>query len=99
MDWTPPLIPPSMVPFFERSRTESRGKFIGKKILTIHGADDRLVPYDQGEGDIKWIQDEVEGSKGVMKVQIMEGLGHVVTVDMVKMTAEWIWKYCLTNRA
>jgi len=88
-----------MVPFFESSRAESRGKFGEKRILTIHGGDDRLVPYDQGEEDIQRIQKEVEEGDGVMKVQVMPGLGHVVTVDMVKMTAEWIWKYCLTKRA
>jgi hypothetical protein len=98
MEWTAPLIPPSMVPFFERSRAEGHGVFGGKKILTIHGGEDRLVPYDQGEVDITRIQNEVEEGDGVMKVQVMQGLGHVVTVDMVKMTAEWIWKYCLTNR-
>jgi len=88
-----------MVPFFERSRAESQGKFGEKRILTIHGGDDRLVPYDQGEDDIKRIQQEVEEGSGVMNVKVMDGLGHVVTVEMVKMTAEWIWKYCLTSRA
>jgi hypothetical protein len=99
MDWTAPLIPPSMVPFFESSRVESHGRFGEKRILTIHGGDDRLVPYDQGEVDIKRIQKEVEEGGGVMNVKVMDGLGHVVTIEMVKMTAEWIWKYCLTNRA
>jgi len=78
---------------------DSHGKFGEKRILTIHGGDDRLVPYDQGEEDIKRIQNEVEEGGGVMTVKVMDGLGHVVTVEMVKMTAEWIWKYCLTNRA
>ena len=88
-----------MIPFFENAKSQSIGKFGGKKILTIHGAEDRLVPYEQGERDIKRIQGEVEEGGGVMKVQVLAGLGHVVTVDMVKMTAEWIWKYCLTNKS
>jgi hypothetical protein len=52
-----------------------------------------------GKDDIAQIQRLVEESQGVMKVQMMEGLGHVVTIDMVKMTAEWVWRYCLTSRA
>jgi predicted esterase len=67
--------------------------------LTIHGSEDKLVPYAVGKEDIGQIQQLVENSEGVMKVQMMEGLGHVVTIDMVKMTAEWVWRYCLTNRA
>jgi predicted esterase len=88
-----------MMPFFSNAKSESVGKFGGKRILTIHGKEDQLVPYDQGKEDIERIQMECEEGGGVMKVQLMEGLGHVVTVDMVKMTAEWIWKYCLTNKA
>jgi hypothetical protein len=75
MDWTAPLIPPSMVPFFESSRVESHGKFGEKRILTIHGGDDRLVPYDQGEQDIQRIQKEVEEGGGVMNVKVLDGLG------------------------
>jgi predicted esterase len=75
------------------------GVFGDKRILSIHGGEDKLVPYSIGQEEIEKIQREVESGKGEVKVQIMEGLGHVVTVDMVKMTAEWIWKCCLTNRA
>ena len=98
MSWTPPLVPPSIKEYFESVNNQGLVGFEGKRILTIHGSEDKLVPYDIGKSDIGEAQRLVEDSEGVMKVQLMEGLGHVVTIDMVKMTAEWVWRYCLTAR-
>lgn len=96
MDWAPPLFPPSLLSFFQNTRKE--GVFAGKRILTIHGGDDTLVPYPIGKDEIERVKREVESDEqGRMKVEVMPGLGHVVTTDMVKMTAEWIWKFCLTG--
>lgn len=97
MDWSPPLSPPSLVQFFEQARKE--GVWAGKRILTIHGGNDTLVPYPVGKEELDRIKREVEsGGNGQMRVEVMPGLGHVVTTDMVKMTAEWVWKYCLTSK-
>lgn len=96
--WAPPLFPPSLAGLLTSPRPE--GAFRGKRILTIHGGNDKLVPYAAGKDEIDRIKDEVEGGGqgGKVSVQVMEGLGHVVTADMVKMTAEWIWAKCLTRQ-
>jgi predicted esterase len=98
MDWAPPLFPPSLQSFFGNARKE--GVWAGKRILTIHGGEDTLVPYAIGREEIYRVKQEVESDdQGQLRVEVMPGLGHVVTIDMVKMTAEWIWKYCLTSRS
>lgn len=97
LTWGPPLFPPSLASLLTSPRPE--GVFRGKRILTIHGGSDKLVPYAVGAEEIESIKREVEvgGEGGKVSVQVMEGLGHVVTPDMVKMAAEWIWANCLTR--
>jgi hypothetical protein len=67
----------------------------GKKILSLHGGDDKLVPYAQGEKRIKEIQAEVNSSGGAMEVTIEQGVGHAISVTMVKQLAEWVWRWAL----
>jgi hypothetical protein len=93
LKWEPPLYPPSLKPVLETPRPE--GAFAGKKILTIHGGEDTLVPFSQGEDDIEAIKREVEGSGGEMEVWIKDGAGHVVTADMVERVGEWVWRHAL----
>lgn len=89
--FTPPIYPPSLRPVLEAPVPERA--YYGKKILTIHGEVDTLVPYAQGKGDIDAVEQRV--TKGEMEVWIQEGAGHVVTVEMVKRTAEWVWKWAM----
>ena len=63
-----------------------------------------MVPYSVGQEEIAQIEDEVErdgsaNGEGKVVVKVMEGQGHVVTPDMVKMTAEFIWANCLTRQS
>lgn len=96
MTWAPPLFPPSIRSLLTTPAPE--GVFRGKRILTIHGGDDKLVPYPIGQEEIARIKHEVESVPvGKLAVQVMDGQGHVVTTDMVKMAAEWIWANCLTS--
>jgi len=69
------------------------GCYRDKKILSIHGEKDTLVPIAQGREDIQAVVDGAE--KGEVVVWEQEGAGHVVTVEMVKKTAEWIWRWAV----
>lgn len=90
MPWGPPLYPPSLQAFFETPTPA--GTYEGKKVLSIHGAADKLVPYAIGSENIERIAKEVKSkSGGKMEVVLMPGLGHVVVPEMVERTAEWVW--------
>lgn len=67
--------------------------------MSIHGASDELVPYDQGEQQIEAIKRQITEGKqgGVMEIWLKEGAGHVVTTDMVEKTAEWVWRHALSQ--
>ena len=86
------------------------GAYKGKKILSIHGEDDELVPYCQGEEEINAMMDQVEGpklwtvedagiayKKGDIEIWTYPETGHMVTVEMVMQTAEWIWRWALSG--
>ncbi|RSH95099.1 hypothetical protein EHS25_000185 [Saitozyma podzolica] len=89
--WTPPLYPPSLRPLLEAPAPPNA--YRGKKILSIHGADDTLVPIKEGQKDLDKIVKEAE--QGDVKVWVVEGKGHVVTGEMVTRTAEWVWRWAL----
>jgi fermentation-respiration switch protein FrsA (DUF1100 family) len=87
----PPIYPPSLRPLLESPPPE--GCYKGKKILSIHGEVDTLVPMAQGKEDIQAV---VDGAKeGDVEVWVQKGAGHVVTVEMARKTAEWVWKWAV----
>jgi hypothetical protein len=104
IEWAPPTYPPSLRDYFERPTQP--GVYAGKKILSIHGGADKLVPYHLGKDEIARIAEAVKaagsdssgavGGKGELEVKIMEGSGHIVNAEMVRMTAEWVWKWALS---
>ena len=91
--FAPPIYPPALRPLFETSPPD--GAYRGKKILSIHGEIDTLVPYSTGKDDIATILKRLPD--GHMEVWVQEGVGHTITVEMVKRTAEWIWRWALAN--
>ncbi|WWC90998.1 uncharacterized protein L201_005937 [Kwoniella dendrophila CBS 6074] len=99
LEFKAPTYPPSLLPLLEEhdnSNLEQLEKYKDKKILTIHGKHDKLVPYDKGEQDIKDILDYInENEKGKGEIYIDEEFGHAVSKEMVKKTADWIWEYGL----
>lgn len=68
------------------------GCYKHKKILSIHGRDDSLVPVKNAENELA--QAVMEG-KGDVEVYVQEGAGHVLTEEAMGMMVEWIWKWGL----
>ena len=92
--FAPPIYPPSL-----RSLLEADTDFnalAGKKILSMHGAVDPLVPYADGQKDIEDVKRVMQN--GDVEVWVEEGQGHVLTPVMVKKTAEWIWRWGLSDK-
>ncbi|WWC72906.1 uncharacterized protein I206_106870 [Kwoniella pini CBS 10737] len=93
--FTPPTYPPSLTPLLEDD--VDHHKYKGKKILTIHGGHDKLVPLDKGREDIDIVLKVANESEGRGEIWIDENTGHAVSKEMVEKTAEWIWEYGLSN--
>ncbi|ODO10201.1 hypothetical protein I350_02430 [Cryptococcus amylolentus CBS 6273] len=102
LTWGPPTYPPSLQRMIEPFRDPAfeQKAYSGKKILTMHGKEDKLVPFGQGEGDIKQIEDWVEhGTEkgGICAIDVQDNVGHVCTIQMLKKAAEWTWRYALVD--
>nr|ODO03828.1 hypothetical protein L204_00167 [Cryptococcus depauperatus CBS 7855] len=95
--WEPPLYPPSLRMLIEPKRDErvEQECYGGKRILTMHGKEDTLVPYSRGEPDIKKIGMWVKKGGGICVIDVQEKVGHVCTIQMMQKTAEWVWIYAL----
>ncbi|WVW79583.1 hypothetical protein I302_101552 [Kwoniella bestiolae CBS 10118] len=92
--FTPPTYPPSLLPLLEGDVDHSNYK--GKKILTIHGGHDKLVPLDKGQKDIEEILRVVNASEGgKAEIYVDDETGHAVSREMVRRTAEWVWEFGL----
>lgn len=95
LEFAPPLYPPSLKPILEIPRRP--GCHGGKKVLSIHGSIDTLVPFDQGRLQIEAAQREIEEQGGEMEVWVKENAGHVVTSDMVRRVGDWVWRFALSS--
>lgn len=91
LEWSPPLYPPSIKHLIDLPVDAERYK--GKKILSIHGGADRLVPLKEGQKDL----DDIKAVLGDdLEVVVVEGMGHMVSPEIVKLTGEWVWSHALT---
>ncbi|OWZ39271.1 hypothetical protein J010_04030 [Cryptococcus neoformans] len=98
--WEPPLYPSSLKSFIEPERNPvvEQQKYSGKKILSLHGKEDRLVPYGKGERELRQIEKWVEEDKsqgGVCAIDVQDDVGHVCSIQMLRKAAEWTWIYAL----
>lgn len=94
----PPNSPPSHVPpvverFF--NTPSPPGTYAGKCILAIHGGLDAVLPWTLG--DDRWLEIAQEAKAAERYVQ--PDAGHIVSQEMVRRTAEWLWRYGLTEEA
>lgn len=69
------------------------GTYKGKAILCLLGALDAVMPPEGGQKQWEGISTECEASAKYVQPDI----GHIVSRDMVRMTAEWLWYYGLTE--
>lgn len=69
--------------------------YADKKILSIHGALDELVPYRLGKDKIAKIQ--AGARPGDVEVYVQEGRGHVCTPEMLRRASEWFWRWGLSE--
>ncbi|KZO92562.1 hypothetical protein CALVIDRAFT_530046 [Calocera viscosa TUFC12733] len=99
--FAPPFVPNSMVALMQRLDPASKpnklnepgNPYVGKKILVLAGAEDKLVPHSVGASYI----DELEvGPSGVKEVYVQPGTGHFPgTPEMQSKMVEFLWKYAL----
>jgi len=71
----------------------AEGAYRGKKILTIFGGLDNIMPYTLGEA--RW--NEIVREAEVTDRWIDPDFGHVVSPGMVARAAEWLWRWGLTE--
>ena len=69
----------------------------GKKILSLHGQADLMVPYLEGEKEIEDVKRAMKDGGGELEVWLEDGKGHVLSPEMVKKAAEWIWRWGLAE--
>lgn len=93
LEFGPPIYPPTLRPYVESKAPESAYK--GRKILTIHGEIDELVPYRHGKAKIAEIK--AQSPQGDVEVFVQQGKGHVCTPEMLKRAADWFYKWGCTE--
>ncbi|WVQ70622.1 hypothetical protein IAR50_000142 [Cryptococcus sp. DSM 104548] len=100
-DGSPPLpsdLRKALEPF--KDPTLGAQAYSGKKILTLHGKEDKIAPFSHGETNIKEIEqwaERDESKGGVLGIDVQESVGHTCTMQMVKKTAIWVWRYGLVD--
>lgn len=94
LEWGPPTYPPALRAVLETNLPPAPSTYKGKKILSLHGGADTLVPYAQGKEDIDSAVASAE-IPGDVEVFVEDGFGHAVTETMVRKTAEWIWRWTM----
>ncbi|KZT02542.1 alpha/beta-hydrolase [Laetiporus sulphureus 93-53] len=98
--FVPPYIPKSLLDFIQThdaaaapyTSTDSSNPFLGKKVLVLSGADDKLVPWTASQDFVEGLN---VGESGVKQVVVAPGVGHECTPDMVKIMSNFIWDQVL----
>lgn len=101
MTFAPPIVPNTFLSYLNAtdaarvpytSSDPSENPFIGKKILVLSGADDKVVPWVSSEEVVR----DLNVGVGVKKVIVYPGVGHEVPDEMVKETGDFIWEHSLS---
>lgn len=93
LKWGPPTYPTSLVPLIQAPPLGEG--YVGKKICSIHGGLDELVPYRFGKEKIAAVQ--AAAPRGDVDVFVQEGRGHVCTPEMLCRASEWFWRWGLSE--
>ncbi|KAH9941352.1 Alpha/Beta hydrolase protein [Amylocystis lapponica] len=98
--FAPPAVPDSLITLVKRddpafapyTALDISNPFLGKKILVLSGAEDKLVPWHASEGFVE----NLSVGDGVKKVFLQPGAGHECTPEMVKELSQFLWENALT---
>ena len=90
----PPTCPPSIESLFEPKSTDAHA-YTGKKILSLQGAADSMVPFSEGEQDIEAVRRVI--GDGSLEVWQQDGIGHMLTPEMVRRASGWITRWALSE--
>jgi len=71
--------------------------YLGKKILTLHGDLDNVLPQDIGQKHFEAVQ--AQEAPGHVEQWTQAGRGHVITPEMTQRTAEWLWRWGISPEA
>jgi len=91
----PPGAPPTALPkptadFF--LSPSPPGTYAGKRILSLQGELDAIMPPTAGTDEWERISRECAAAARYVQPRV----GHIVSKEMVRMTAEWLWFYGLS---
>lgn len=86
-------VPTAVRDFFRTN--PPKGTYAGKKILSLHGGLDAMVPWQNGAKD--WDAITAEMGAGEADRWVDEAYGHVVSQEMVRRAAEWFWRWGLSS--
>lgn len=98
-----PAFPPSLAQLVAKedpcaadytSQDPTVNPYIGKQILILGGANDKLVPPKFSQ---KMFEEMYVGEKGAKNMITQEGVGHALSNEMIERVGEWIWKYGLSG--
>lgn len=92
---TPPYFPQGLIELVNRKdpvakafdRADDSNPFLGKKILVLSGAVDKLVPWEASRNFVERLE---VGPKGVKKVIVQEGVGHECTEEMLEEVSRFV---------
>ncbi|KLT41821.1 hypothetical protein CC85DRAFT_246861 [Cutaneotrichosporon oleaginosum] len=94
----PPDDPDNIIPSAVRAAFEMKappGSYRNKKILSVHGAIDETIPVRLAKDEFARIRGETD----TLEVFVQDGMGHVVTPEMVSQVAKWFWRWgCCAQR-
>lgn len=85
----PPLLPAATRKWFFDQPPAS--VYRGKKILSLHGAEDNVVPFKISEESFPPIQ--AACPPGDVEKWIQPGAGHLCSPEMVQRGAEWFYRW------
>lgn len=80
---------------FPYSSMDTSNPFLGKKILVLSGGQDKVVPWSAGREFVERLEVGTEGRK---KSVVVEGAGHICTVEMVVEIVQFIKEEVLQLR-
>ncbi len=98
----PPYVPAQLVETINRKdpatkpfdQLDATNPFLGKRILVLSGANDKLVPWNASRSFVESLE---VGNEGIKKVIVQTGVGHECTKEMLEELANFVGEEYLRN--